>query len=125
MIHNELIRRLQIDPGRRTLGELIQDREAGLHEIARLRREIERIRTRSNNRKEKAADLPTRSTPYRGGTLINVKEVCELLGISRSTVYKRVSDSSFPRPRSVQEQFAGPSMRSKLGGMHSDYSPAI
>lgn len=40
----DILNQLRIDPGQRTLGELLQDREAALHEIRLLRREIERLR---------------------------------------------------------------------------------
>ena len=32
--------RLRLDPGQRTLGQLLQDREAALHEILRLRKRL-------------------------------------------------------------------------------------
>jgi hypothetical protein len=42
--YTDILNQLRIDPGQRTLGELLQDREAALHEIRLLRREIERLR---------------------------------------------------------------------------------
>jgi len=36
-----ILERLRIDPGQQTLGELLQDREAALHEIRMLRREVD------------------------------------------------------------------------------------
>ncbi len=72
MAHSPIIERLQIDPGNRTLGELIQDREASLHEIRQLQAEINRLRARANQR-PKASNNLAESAPYRGGTLRIVK----------------------------------------------------
>ena len=101
-----IIERLRIDPGQRTLGELIQDREAALHEIRRLQAEVDRLGTRVTKRPEVRVDQ-TRSSPSQIRRLINIKEVCELLGISRSSVHKRLSEGTFPQsvrvgPRTVR-----------------------
>ncbi|MDZ7840407.1 MAG: hypothetical protein U5R46_06230 [Gammaproteobacteria bacterium] len=45
MIENDILDRLRIDPGQRTLGQLLQDREAAAHEIRKLQAELERLRT--------------------------------------------------------------------------------
>lgn len=45
MIQNDILERLRIDPGQRTVGQLLQDREAAAHEIRKLQGEIERLRT--------------------------------------------------------------------------------
>ena len=92
-----IIQRLQIDPGLRTLGELLQDREAAAYEIQRMQSEINHLRSRSLH-PAKAREDGSRPAPYRGGTYISIKQVCGLLGISRSTIYKRVSEGSFPPP---------------------------
>jgi prophage regulatory protein len=41
---------------------------------------------------------PSREPPFRAGNLIRLLDVCRFLGISRSTVYKRLSERSFPVP---------------------------
>jgi prophage regulatory protein len=102
-MRDDILEQLRIDPGRRTLGQLLQDREAALHEIERLRNELERVM------KNPAGPLPSKSAagapesaasslPFRAGTMIRLSDVCDLLGISRSTVYKRVSEGTFPPP---------------------------
>ena len=92
----EIIFRLQIDPGLRTLGELIQDREAALQEIRRLRKKVERLRNMTAKDSNRMKEFKPNS--YKAGTLINIKQVSEILGISRSTIYKRISEGSFPSP---------------------------
>ena len=101
-MRNDILERLRIDPGQRTLGQLIQDREAAAHEIEQLRSEVNRLGVRAPERAIKAVSdtsIPDLSKPpFRAGTLIRIVDVCELLGISRSTVYKRLSDKAFPEP---------------------------
>ena len=107
MLNNDVLERLRIDPGRRTLGELLQDREAAAHEIARLRSHIERLQAvgarttpeRTTKVASSAARDPVeKKSPFRAGTLIRVTDVCELLRVSASTVYKWRSDGAFPEP---------------------------
>ena len=95
-MNQDILPRLQIDPGTRTLGQLLQDREAALQEIQRLRREIERLR--KFDTKTANPILPSHPTAYREGTLMNIKQVSELIGLSRSTIYKRVAEGTFPHP---------------------------
>ena len=54
-----ILERLRVDPGQRTLGELLQDREAALYEIRLLRREIERLRHIREDRRERSATVPS------------------------------------------------------------------
>ena len=104
--HNNILERLRIDPGQRTLGQLLQDREAAAHEIGRLRAEIDRLGAegtmRASNRGIKPLSamsiVKTSEPPFRAGTLLRISDVCEWLGISRSTIYKLLSDGTFPEP---------------------------
>jgi prophage regulatory protein len=99
----DILDRLQIDPGHRTLGQLLQDREAAVHEIRKLRLEIE------HRGKAQALTAPA---PLGAGAepdpprpmLIRLADLCELLGVSRSTIYKWVSDGTFPAPLHVGER---------------------
>jgi prophage regulatory protein len=101
-VRHDILDRLRIDPGQRTLGQLLQDREAAAYEIERLRSDVGRLAARAPERTNKAISersIPnSRKSPFRAGTLIRIAEVCELLGISRSTIYKRLSERSFPEP---------------------------
>ncbi len=51
-----------------------------------------------HSRKKLPAGDPSREPPFRAGTLIRLLDVCRFLGISTSTVYKKLSESSFPEP---------------------------
>lgn len=105
-MHHDIIERLRIDPGKRTLGELLQDREAAAHEIARLRSQIDRLRNadamQTPERKMSVPpathDFASKKPAFRPGTLIRVADVCELLGVSRTTIYRLRSEEAFPEP---------------------------
>ncbi len=106
MFRHDIIERLRIDPGQVTLGQLIQDREASVHEIERLRAEISNVRATSTIRRGDSASLPqlmiteddSKSSPFCPGTLISIKKVCGLLGISRATIYRNMANGIFPKP---------------------------
>ena|SRR5256885_863458 len=105
-MRTDILQRLRIDPGQRTLGQLLQDREAAALEIGRLRAEIDRRVTvaiqGTSGRKPKHSPTnsaePSREPLFRAGSLIRLGDVCRFLGISKSTVYKKLSESSFPEP---------------------------
>src|SRR5690606_27544961 len=101
MISDDILDRLRVDPGKRTLGELLQDREAAAQEIRRLRAEIERLRNVRMPRKgntEAAQPEEKRNGAFRPGSLIRISEVCELIGVSRTTIYRWMTEGEFPQP---------------------------
>mgnify|MGYP005841321121 CR=1 FL=1 len=99
-MHQDVVDRLRIDPGKRTVGELLQDREAALYEILRLRADSASV---VGARRPKTVQIDEASNPDPGSRcdsriLLKLKEVCELLSVSCSTVYKWLSEGNFPRP---------------------------
>lgn len=111
-LRDDIFLSLQIDPGQRTLGQLLQDREAAFHEILRLRKALDRAcdgRGESMDYKQDAArsgvaTLVERPQAFRFGTLIRMSEVCEVLGLSRSTIYKLLSEGRFPEPVQIGDR---------------------
>ncbi len=106
MRQRDILDRLRVDPGQRTVGELLQDREAAAHEIRKLRADIERLRamrTLGRSEKDDNEEQPT-SPVMRARMLIRLAEACELIGVSRSTVYKWVAAGRFPAPVRVSER---------------------
>jgi prophage regulatory protein len=112
----DIIDRLRLDPGQRTLGQLLQDREAALHELLRLRKRLGPETPEARQPKSTAEHSPQvprfpDPVPARpAGTLLRRKEVSELLGMSHSTLYKRVAEGSFPAqvrigPRAVRWRY--------------------
>lgn len=101
-VRNDILERLQVDPGRLTFGQLLQDREVAACEIARLRSEMSRLEVPRPKRSSggSASEPNTRSTraQFPAGSLLRLAEVCKILSISRSTIYKRLSDETFPEP---------------------------
>ena len=97
MAERDILQRLRTDPGQQTLGQLCKEREAAAQEIERLRNEVERSRPPS------AVDAPaeTQQTATRPEKLVRMGEVCDLLGLSRSSVYKQIAEGTFPRPLHV------------------------
>ena len=47
-----------------------------------------------------------RTEPFPPNALLRLKDVCRLVGLSRSSIYKRVADGTFPRPLRVSERSA-------------------
>ena len=112
----DIIDRLRIDPGQRTLGQLLQDREAALHEILRLRQRLAPETQPAQQGKDVARNGSTVAgpadalPPRAAGTLLRRKEVTALLGISNSSLYQRIAEGTFPAqvrigPRAVRWRY--------------------
>lgn len=96
-MHNLLLQ-LRVDGGRKTIGELLREREAAASEIERLTAEINRLRSRSGGERVSAAP-PKRSASDEvliPTALYRMSEVCRLVGLSRSSIYKMVGEGAFP-----------------------------
>ena len=112
----DIVDRLRIDPGQRTLGQLLQDREAALHEILRLRQRLAPETQPAQQREDVARNGPTAAgpadalPPRAAGTLLRRKEVTALLGISNTSLYQRIAEGTFPAqvrigPRAVRWRY--------------------
>ena len=97
-----IIERLRIDPGQRTLGKLLQDREAAAHEINTLRERQERV-SAIRNKPRKATEAST-AAPITPRTLSRLSVLCESLGVYRSTIYRWVSGGEFPAPVHINKR---------------------
>lgn len=92
----DILVQLQIDPGRLTLGQLIQDRECAAHEIQRLWHELQhRLDSQVRKHPESVPDDKTAAEPR---ALIRLNDVCNIVGLSRSTIYRWLSLGLFPQP---------------------------
>jgi prophage regulatory protein len=98
----DIVEILRTDPGRFTLGELLQQREAALHEIIRLRETL--IRPPYN--KDAASGELQRTGNIQGlpsipairpGMLVSAKDLKQFLGIGISSLYKMVAEGRFPK----------------------------
>jgi prophage regulatory protein len=99
----DMLDRLTLDPGTRTLGELLQEREWAVGEIRRLRMDVGRL-----SRKEKAEKIEE-EVEHAGGLdpelhaqrLLRLAEVSTMVGLKRSAIYRYVSEGRFPAPIKV------------------------
>ena len=92
----DMIYRLKLDPGTRTLGELLQEREWAGHELERLRRE--EIRTTRQRYEASKAEAPVPgSATLTLHRLLRLPEVRQLVGLSRSSIYQLKSERRFPQ----------------------------
>jgi prophage regulatory protein len=102
----DMLDRLILDPGSRTLGELLQEREWAVSEIRRLRMDVGRL-----SRKEKAERIEE-EMEQRGGLdpklhaqrLLRLAEVSTMVGLKRSAIYRYVAEGRFPAPIKVGER---------------------
>lgn len=115
---------LRIDAGQRTLAELVSERALAAAEIAKLRDQIELLtrrgasapeqvqyRARSTQLAACGSGAPSRRELVTNGAaafpptaLLRLKDVCRLVGLSRSSIYGRLSEGTFPRPLRVSER---------------------
>jgi prophage regulatory protein len=97
-----LVERLRMDFGKKTLGELIQDREAAALEIERLTQELAKSRAASVPQ-PKPQHVKT-TFPQQvmrigadGREFLRLVDVCKIVGLSRSTIYYTMASGDFPR----------------------------
>jgi prophage regulatory protein len=93
--------RLRIDPGHRTPGELLQERQWAVQEISRPQKKVARLNARRNAAAERThvnqnALPPDPIEPLAGPHLLRLADVKELVGFSRSTIYRLISEGQFP-----------------------------
>jgi len=95
-----ILSRLERDPGHLTLGQLFQDREAARIEIQKLTDELETLKAKMAARAPaKSASLGKKQQPaYTGNVLIGIGDLCKQIGVSRTTIYRWMQDNAFPRP---------------------------
>lgn len=103
----DMLDRLTLDPGTRTLGELLQELEWAVGEIRRLRLDVSRLSRKYEARRiereisEEAVDKKRLDPALNAQRLIRLAEVATMLGIGRSTIYKYVGEGSIPAPVKV------------------------
>jgi prophage regulatory protein len=99
-VTTDILDRLQIDPGHRTVGELIQERAAAAHEIRMLRAEILKLR----GVRDRGGAVPAfpvsseKSAAVSRQLLIGLADLSEQLSVARSTIYRWLSEGKFPQP---------------------------
>jgi prophage regulatory protein len=103
----DMLDRLCLDPGTRTLGELMQEREWAAGEIRRLRRDVDRLARKQEAKRiereisDEAVDAKRLDPALNAQRMIRLAEVATMLGLGRSTIYKYIGEGSFPAPVKV------------------------
>jgi prophage regulatory protein len=97
-----LIERLRTDFGKKTFGELMQEREAAAVEIEKLTRELARVRApqtvpQLTRPPQAIAARPALEGQTVSRVLLRLSDVCEMVGLSRSTIYSAMANGRFPR----------------------------
>src|SRR5271170_8288783 len=97
----DMLDRLTLDPGTRTLGELLQEREWAVAEIRRLRTDVGRISRKEDARRIEQEMVSTKEgfdPTLNAQRLLRLAEVCTMIGLKRSSIYRYVSEGRFPPP---------------------------
>ena len=91
------------DPGLRTIGQLIQERQRAVQEIARLRKELDRQRSTVpgkrplQNRKDPVG-LRSHSEQSRNpNRLIRMSDLRQMVGLATSSIYRMMRLGRFPQ----------------------------
>ena len=101
----DMLDRLRQDPGSRTLGELIQERQWAVGEIERLRALLDAdkgpLPSPSSKMREASHLVARTESPKRQPEYMRTKDVCEQFGLSPSMLYLYVKQRGFPSPVKV------------------------
>jgi prophage regulatory protein len=97
----DMLDRLSLDPGMRTLGELIQEREWAVGEIRRLRSDLGRLSRKQDALRmegEKVFAKDSFDPALNVQRLLRLAEVSTMIGLKRSAIYRYVAEGRFPSP---------------------------
>ena len=102
----DFIDSMRLDPGQRTLGELLQERQWAVDEISRLRCEVTRLTSPRLDPVQRANPQQTPTArdsvdPLTSRRLLRLAEVESLVGLSRSMIYRLMGERRFPAPTHV------------------------
>ena len=91
---------MRTDPGHRTLGELLQERQWAVDEISRHRDEVIRLASSRVDPVQSASSQGISSArdfddPVISRRLLRLSDVESLVGLSRSMIYRLISERRF------------------------------
>lgn len=99
---DDVLARLRLDAGTRTLGELIQERQLAISEILRLQAIVREIDAEPHSIGHICQSRPAAPAPKLAqGDLLTLKDLCTLLSLARSTIYGLIKAGRFPQPLQV------------------------
>lgn len=98
----DIVERLAVDAGHRTIGQIVSERAEALAEIRRLRTQLADQAAQQRWVGRAAAVLPEVPRPPGAtavpGALLSLGSVCARLSVSRPTIYRWIAKGLFPRP---------------------------
>lgn len=98
----DMLDELRLDPGSRTLGQLLQEREWAYGEIARLRRDDAQRQRCAPKTHPTSAEFES----PRGLRYLRLREVCQRVGLKTSSVYRLIGLGKFPKQVKLSERTA-------------------
>ena len=102
---DDVLVRLNLDAGTRTLGELIQERQLAISEILRLRAIVRALEAEPHASRNIGQRSPGAQAPQlEQRDLLTLKEICTLVALARSTVCGRIKAGKFPSPLQASER---------------------
>jgi prophage regulatory protein len=99
----DMLDRLCFDPGTRTLGELIQEREWAAGEIRRLGVEVSQLSGKREAMRIEGEMDHTFDPALNAQRLLRLSEVMTMIGLGHSSIYNYVAAGTFPAPIKVGE----------------------
>jgi prophage regulatory protein len=106
----DMLRRLESDPGSRTIGELLQERAWAVNEILQLRSELQAFRQRTRFRVARQSRLRdsrnARQPPSDPNRMLTVDQVCAMVELSRASIYNMMKKQLFPAQVKIGQRCA-------------------
>jgi prophage regulatory protein len=99
----DMLDRLILDPGTRTIGELMQEREWAVAEIRRLRTDVGRLSFRQEALRIEGEMDHVVDPALNAHRLLRLSEVMTMIGLGRTSIYNYVAAGTFPAPIKVGE----------------------
>jgi prophage regulatory protein len=95
----DMFERMKLDPGTRTVGELLQEREWAVFEIGRLQAKLLLAQSIGSHAAEKSGECTGDiRSDFRSQRFLRLPEICKLLGLSKTTIYVYKAAGHFPEP---------------------------
>ena len=101
---SHILKRLRADAYVIPLGELLEQRDEAAREIERLQRELARRASEPQQGRRSppiVVEQVRRTESHLQPSLLRLSDVCELVSLSRSSIYAAVAIGRFPRPVKV------------------------
>jgi prophage regulatory protein len=99
----DMLDRMILDPGTRTIGELVQEREWAVGEIRRLRVDVGRLSLRQEALRIEGEMDQVVDPALNAHRLLRLSEVMTMIGLGHTSIYNYVAAGTFPAPIKVGE----------------------